>query len=157
MNTKILALLIAVFMVLTPLAMADAPSTSPRTFTVNFEVTAQFTTDFSVQTNTAQLNFTNKTGAGLIDPVGGNPWGNITNDGGQNLNFTVAANNPPSGIDLRIGSTAGDVISVTTIPGSPAGWIGVPNATSRNIVTKANYGPAPVGPQTENMTIASST
>ena len=105
MNTKILTFL-AIFLLVPFAAMAVTvgPDPNPKGFTVNFVVTAPTTTSFTVQTNTAQLNFSASPNTADVQPQGGNPWGNITNNGNVNLNFTVRLDSLSTNITLKIRS-----------------------------------------------------
>ena len=115
MNSKILTLLI-VFGLLAPTAMALGDP-SPKPFTVNF-ITTTVDTSFSVSTNTPELNFTSNNNTNSVLPVGGDPWGTITNEASVALNFSVKIDSQPLNIKLMMGSSAGsgapiDLIQVT--------------------------------------------
>lgn len=154
MKTKILTLL-TIFALLVPTAMA-ASTSDPKPFTVNFETTA-LDTSFSVQTKTDQLNFSSLANVTGVLPEGGNPWGNITNDGNVPLNFSVKLDALPVNVTLQIGSSDSDLIGVGTVATSPAGWTNVPATGSDkvDIVAKADYGTSTPGTESEQITIAS--
>lgn len=155
MKTKILTLL-TIFALLVPTVMAYDQA-SPAGFTVNVETQALQTTTFSVLTNTAQLNFSSLANVAGVLPEGGNPWGNITNDANQALNFSVSLNSLPTGVTLKIGSSNSDLIDVGTSLASPAGWTNVPDTGSDkvDIVAKADYGASSPGTEAKQITIAS--
>lgn len=155
MKTKILTLL-TIFALLVPTAMAY-DTDNPANFTVNF-VTEASTTDFSVLTNTVQLNFSSFSGAGTVSPEGGNPWGNITNDANQPLNFSVKLDSLPLGITLKMGSSTVWLIDVGTSPAYPSGWTNVQytdGSDKVDIVAEAYYAASTQGTETKQITIAS--
>lgn len=151
MNMKILTLLTAILL-LTPFAMADS-----KPFTVNF-VTQPSSTTFSVQTKTAELNFSAPSGAGLTNPEGGNPWGNITNEANIPLSFSVKVDSEPTNITFTMGSVGSgqgaDTVDVVTTAHFPTGWQNVPSNGKVNIVAFAIYGlPTVVGTESKILTI----
>lgn len=163
MNVKILTLLMATLIVLTPLAMAIG-TPDPKGFTVKFETLAPLTTDFSVQTKTEQLNFSASPNTANALPEGGNPWGNITNGANQLLSFSVKLDSLPTSITLKMGCSDGtigscggpsDLIDVGTTAASPIGWTNVPISGKVDIVAIANYGASSAGLQTKTITIES--
>ena len=146
MNEKILTYL-TIFALLVPMAataVTVGPDPNPKGFTVNFVVSTPTSTSFTVQTNTAQLNFSANPNTANVQPQGGNPWGNITNNGNVNLNFTVMLDSLPTNITLRMGSSNTDLMTVGTTAASPTGWKNVPSTGSNkvNIVANATYGTA---------------
>jgi hypothetical protein len=148
MNTKILTLLVTVFVLLAPtVAMAVS------TFTVNYNVqTTGFTVEITAPGQTA-MNFTGGPSATGLTPDGTSggtiAWGKVNNTGDTVLNFNISAPTN-TGITLKVGSNSAMTgnVTVTGVPASPAGWTGIAGGSFANIFAQADFAGAVKGSTT---------
>ena len=147
MKTKILTLL-TLFALLVPSAMAVNP--------IPVVYNAADFTGFSVS-GPAQMTFNGTKGTDDINPVEGNPWGNITNTGTFALTFNASLDvNNPDGIVLRLSNSTdmAEPITLTTAPGTPTGWNNVTGGgTIVDINAKANFSLSAPSTTARNITV----